>query len=224
MAKPKSKRRKKKGLSTNAKISIALVVGFVAVIAAILLFSGDDAPTANGSREEQLVRSDSHKLAEGGTDAVLVEFLDFECESCRAAHPTVEEIRTEYGDRMTLVVRYMPLHASSVNAAKAAEAAAAQGKFEAMYTKLFETQPEWGEQRTPEQAKFFAYATELGLDMEKFTAVYNDPATEAKIKRDETDGKALGVQATPTFFLDGEKLSLSGFANLKLQVEQALAQ
>lgn len=66
---------------------------------------------------------------------MLVEFLDFECESCGALFPIVEQLRSDYAGEITYVVRYFPLpgHVNSMNAAVAAEAAAQQGEFEAMY-------------------------------------------------------------------------------------------
>jgi protein-disulfide isomerase len=210
-------------VTNNIKISIALVFALLAVVAGVVVINGDDESSTATSQPDQLVRPDSQRLSTGSTDATFVEFLDFECEACAAAFPAVEETRRIYGDRVTFVVRYMPLHASSVNAAKAAEAAAAQGKFEAMYSKLFETQLEWGEQRTPEQQKFFTYAEQLGLDMTKFKAVYDDPATEAKVNRDKADGRALGVTGTPTFFLDGQKFAPPSLDDFKSKFDQAIA-
>ncbi|WP_454163643.1 DsbA family protein [Gordonia iterans] len=74
----------------------------------------------------------------------FVQFLDFECEGCLAAFPGVEELRTKSGNRVTFVVRHMPLHNNSMNAALASEATANQGKFEPMSKPLFETVGEWG--------------------------------------------------------------------------------
>ena len=71
---------------------------------------------------------------------------------------------------------------------------------------LFETQAQWGESQDSKADVFFGYAEELGLDMAEFKAVYNDPATKKKIERDQADGKALGVEGTPSFFINGEKV------------------
>jgi len=107
--------------------------------------------------DAQLVREDSHRVTSPSTEtAQLVEFLDFECESCRAAEPLVQKLKQEYGDRITFVHRYFPLpgHRSSGTAALAVEAAAAQGKYEQMAAKLFETQPQWGEKQDSRAALF----------------------------------------------------------------------
>lgn len=117
----------------------------------------------------------------------------------------------------------MPLHNNSEAASRAAEAAAEQGKFEEMYDILFATQPQWGEQQTSQEAVFFGFAEDLGLDMERFRRVYDDPATVERVRRDRADGEALGVTGTPTFFLDGEKLVVWTFGELVERVEAAVA-
>ncbi|QXC60595.1 thioredoxin domain-containing protein [Aquihabitans sp. G128] len=187
-----------------------VMVALAAAVALALAFSGDDSsPDAQPakSRSDRVVRPDSQKLNDvADAKVTFVEFLDFECEACGALYPLVEQLRTTYGDRVTFVVRNFPLHANSESAASAAEAAASQGKFEEMYKKLYETQPEWAEQQASQDDVFFGFAEDLGLDMTEFEKDFEDPATLAKIRRDKADGKALGVEGTPTIFLNGQKL------------------
>ena len=211
-------------MSRNLKISLAMVVAAVAValIAASAGSGGEDPAVAAGDGSVPAVRPDSQRLSTGDSDVTFVEFLDFECEACRAAYPAVEQLRSQYGDEVTFVVRNFPLHGNSEAAARAAEAAAAQGKFEQMYDRLFETQTEWGEKESSQEEVFFGFAEDLGLDMEEFRAVYDDPATLQKIRRDKADGQALGVTGTPTFFLDGEKLEVGSFEELVERIEQAI--
>ena len=167
---------------------------------------------------------DSQRLSVGSTGIVFVEFLDFECEACRAAHPAVEQLRADFGDKVTFVVRHFPLHKNSEDAARAAEAAAAQGQFEAMYSRLFETQPEWGERSDSQRGGFFGFAEDLGLGITAFREVYDDPAVLERIRRDKTDGALVGVTGTPTFFLDGEKLEVGSFEELVAAVQNALSE
>ncbi|WP_144670052.1 thioredoxin domain-containing protein [Arthrobacter sp. U41] len=166
----------------------------------------------------QLVREDSHRLTSPAVEkAQLVEFLDFECESCRAAHPLVEELKQEYGDRITFVNRYFPLtgHRNSGTAALAVEASAQQGKYQQMAAKLFETQDQWGGKQDSQAAVFRGYAQKLGLDLAKYDAAVADEATLERIRRDAADGTALGVTGTPTFFLNGKKLVLNTEAEFR---------
>lgn len=214
-------------MTRNLKISIAMVAAALLVAVLVARTGGDDEAaqaSAEDGPSDQLVRPDSQRLEDpSDSRATFVEFLDFECEACRAAYPAIEELRQTYGDRMTFVVRYMPLHNNSEAAARAAEAAADQGMFEEMYDRLFETQPEWGEQQTSQEEVFFGYAEDLGLDMDRFRQVYDDPATIERIRRDEADGKELGVTGTPTFFLDGEKLEIDSYEALIEAVDAAVA-
>ena len=174
--------------------------------------------------DAQLVREDSHRITNPETEkAQLVEFLDFECESCRAAEPLVQELKAEYGDRITFVHRYFPLpgHANSGTAALAVEAAAEQGKYEDMATRLFETQPQWDEKQDSQAALFRTFAEELGLDMGTYDKAVAAEEIKERIRKDITDGKALGVTGTPTFFLNGEKLTLNSETQFRQLLDTA---
>ncbi len=173
----------------------------------------------------QVVRDNSHRMNDNpDAEVTFVEFLDFECEGCLAAYPIVEQLRADYGDRVEFVLRYFPLpgHFNAERAARAVEAAAQQGQLEPMYHKMYETQTQWGEQRTPADDVFRGFASELGLDMAAFDAAYNDPATSERIRLDVNDGQQLGVQGTPTFFINGEQVRLRNSDDLRNAIEKAL--
>ena len=223
------------GLKTSKIIvwSLLAAVIIAAVVAVIMAQSGpkagdsaNAAPESTASQASLVVRENSHILSQAKDEkAVLVEFLDFECESCGAAYPFVEELRTKYGENVTFVQRYFPLpgHLNSMNSAVAVEAAAQQGKHEAMYKKMFETQSQWGESADNKSAVFRGYAEELGLDMAAFDKAVADPATKARVELDKADGKALGVTGTPTFFLDGELLKVQSLEQFDAAVAATAA-
>ncbi|MET1088658.1 MAG: thioredoxin domain-containing protein [Arthrobacter sp.] len=193
-------------------ILIGVILGGGLIWYAVFTATTPSPEAVQPGADAQLVREDSHRVTAPATEkAQLVEFLDFECESCRAAVPLVEELKKEYGDRVTIVNRYFPLpgHRNSGTAALAVEAAAQQGKYEQMYTKMFDTQPQWGEKQDSQAALFRTFAQELGLALDKYDAAVADEATKDRIRKDVADGTALGVTGTPTFFLNGEKLTLN---------------
>ena len=211
---------------TGRALLTAVAIAIIAVVAVVVLINRDERPaaTADGG-SAQVVRDNSHRLNEPQNPAVtVVEFLDFECEGCRAAYPIVEQLRADYGDRVEFVVRYFPLsgHYNAERAARAVEAAAQQGQLEAMYHMMFDTQPEWGEQRTAADDVFRGFADDLGLDKAAFDAVYNDPATVDRIRIDQRDGEALGVLGTPTFFVNGEEVPVRQADDLRNAIEDAL--
>lgn len=206
--------------------SLIAVVLLVAIIAVVVISKpGGSTPSAGGTAGRSAVADDSHRLTEPEQSTVtLVEFLDFECEVCGAVYPVIEQLRAEYGDRVTFVVRYFPIpsHLNSMNAAVAVEAAAQQGQFEAMYSMMFETQAEWGEQQDSKAALFRTFAERLGLDLVAFDAAVADPATTERVQADFDAGRDLGVQGTPTIFVNDVQVELRSEADLRNALEAAL--
>ena len=141
---------------------------------------------------------------------LLVEYGDFQCPSCGVAHPHLNSLMEEYGDSTTFVYRNFPLttiHPNARAAAGAAEAAGLQGKYWEMYDTLFESQNSWsGLDATQRTSVFNGYAQALDLDLEKFTEDIASENVSKKITFDQALGKKIGVDATPAFYLNGEKL------------------
>ncbi|MFF8382225.1 DsbA family protein [Streptomyces kanasensis] len=225
-------------MTKNLKISLALVVVVLAVVGALLVGNrtqdvSAEAPATNGGSAgtpsgtaSVLVRPDSHRLSTAKDGKVtVVEFLDLECESCRAAFPDVERLREEYKGRVTFVIRYFPIpsHRNAELAARTVEAAARQGRVEAMYKKMYETQESWGDQQVSHEETFRGFARELGLDMKKFEADWKDPATAERVEKDRRDGIALGVQGTPTFFVNGNRPQIGSLADFRAAIDAELA-
>ncbi len=218
-------------MNTNTKIALGFTGAVILIVLAFILVAfvqAQNRPEAIPDPETGLaptVRADSHRLSDPeGSTVTFVEFLDFECEACGAAFPYVEELRAEYGDRVTFVMRYFPLpsHQNSKNAAVAAEAAARQGELEAMYTKLFESQGDWGEKQESQAGLFRTYAAELGLDMTQYDADVADPSTLDRVKSDFDDGVALGVASTPTMFVNDKLIELTSFDDIRAAIQDAL--
>lgn len=219
-----------RGGSLNREARILLLLGLpilvIAIALAVIYNNSQQADTASIPLvpETQLIRSDSPTLGSADAPVTIVEFLDPECESCRAAFPFVKQLLEDYDERIRLVVRYFPLHNNSVLAAVATEAAGAQGMYWEMQELLFTRQPEWGEQRTPQTDLFIGYATELGLDVEQFAADLQNPDYLAKIERDRADGEALGVTGTPTFFINGRQVEELSADAIIAMIEAELVQ
>ncbi|MAS35466.1 MAG: disulfide bond formation protein DsbA [Anaerolineaceae bacterium] len=222
-----SRRRSKStkaGLSREARLLLLIGIPIILVaIVLIALYRGTQ-PVSQVTDESRLIRPDSPSLGAADAPVTIVEFLDPECESCRAAFPAVKQILEEYSGRVQLVVRYFPLHTNSVLAATATEAAGQQGKYWEMQELLFTRQTEWGEQRTPQTDRFINYAQELGLDIDQFTAALDDSAVFEKIERDRQDGIALGVDGTPTFFINGRLVEPLSYDTIISMIEDGLAQ
>lgn len=148
----------------------------------------------------------------------IVEFTDFECPSCARQHPVLDRIVSEFKDRVRLVVRDFPLsqHANARKAAEAAEAAREQGKYWEYISVLFRNQSALSVDKLKQ------YATDLGLDRTRFDASLDSGKFAEKIQRDVHDGRKLGVNRTPTLYINGKRVSDNSYESLKLAIESAL--
>jgi len=168
------------------------------------------------------VSDSDHKKGEGET--VLVEYSDFQCPACLQYQPSLRQLLTELPGKVTLVYRHFPLrqaHPNAQIAAQASEAAALQGKFWEMHDVLFATQSEWSNDANATE-KFSTYAQALGMNVEKFNVDINSDEVKAKVNSDLEGGVQSGINSTPTFFVDGKKLTNpKNYQEFKSMIENA---
>lgn len=148
----------------------------------------------------------------------IVEFTDFQCPSCAAMQPILDEVQKTYGNKVKLVVRDFPLamHANARKAAEAANAANAQGKFFEYTALLFKRQNEL------DVASLKKYATELGLDRTRFDAALDGGKYAAEVKHDMDDGEIYGVDSTPAIFVNGVALTEMSREALRALIDRGL--
>ena len=148
----------------------------------------------------------------------VIEFTDYQCPSCALQHPVLNRLVTEYGDRIQLVVRDFPLaqHKEAWVAAEAAEAAREQGKYWEFVALLY------GRQSALQAEKLKQYATELGLDRTKFDLALDTKKFAEKVQRDFLEGQKVGVDGTPTMFVNGRRVMDYTYEGLKAAIEAAL--
>jgi protein-disulfide isomerase len=162
--------------------------------------------------------------AEGGDErapVVLEEFGDYQCPPCGQMFPEVERIRQDYGDRVRFVFRQYPLvnvHPHALRAAHAAEAAGLQGKFWEMHREMFTDQQTWSRSQDPAPL-FENYARRAGVDVERFRRDLGSPQTDARVVADRERAKSVGVESTPTFYVNGRKLSTAQTSGKGLREE-----
>ena len=150
----------------------------------------------------------------------IVEFTDFQCSACGAMYPVIEEVLKSYGARVYFEVRNFPLtslHANAFIAAEAAGAANAQGKVWPYIDYLFKNQSSLD----PDSLKKFA--TQVGLDRKKFDADFESGKFDADIRRDIEEGEALGIEGTPSIYINGMLLTTLSADGLKEAIEKAFA-
>lgn len=157
----------------------------------------------------------------GPSDALvtIIEFSEFQCPFCSRVLPTMKQIEKAYGKDVRVVFKHSPLpfHKDAPLASQAALAAGLQGKFWPMHDKMF------ANQRKLKQPELEKYATEIGLNMDKFKTDLNSDTLKAQIKADQKLAASIGARGTPNFFINGRKLTgAQPFANFKKIIDQEL--
>jgi protein-disulfide isomerase len=132
----------------------------------------------------------------------IVEFSDFQCPYCAAAHPELERLVREFEGQVKLVFKHYPLpaHSRAVASARAAEAARRQGKFWEMHDLLFKNQ------RALEDADLARYAGAIGLDTDRFAEDYASSEVKERVDADRAEGEKHKLEGTPTIFINGRLL------------------
>jgi protein-disulfide isomerase len=142
----------------------------------------------------------------------IFEYTDFACPACRAAAGKIEEMHKVFGDGLRVSFKHYPLlniHPWSLHAAAYADCAGAQGKFREYAALLFENQAKWGQAKS-KPAEFKAFAEQLKLDWPAMEACSQAPETLKVLKLDIAEADMKGVNATPTFFINGKRAVGSG--------------
>lgn len=208
-----------------------MVVLVVAVIAAGFLSTKISPPQANfkATTVPPLSASDWVRSSNPQAKVSLIEYGDFQCPACGQYEPLVEQLMSQYGDRVLFSFRNFPLfqiHQDAMISAQAAEAAGLQGKYWEMHDLLYKTQNEWS--LTSADAvvtKYFdGYAKTLGLDVAKFDADINSDTVKNKIQRDIDSANAAEVDHTPTFFINLTQIpNPTSYADFAAAIDAALA-
>lgn len=152
-----------------------------------------------------------HVFGKADSKVLLVEYGDFQCPGCGSAYPRIKAITESYQDQLGFVFRNFPLtsiHPNAMAAAAAAEAAGLQGKYWEMHDSIYQNQSEWENLAGTDRTNMFvSYAKTLGLDEAKFKTDIASDSINQKISFDEAIAQKINVDATPTFYLNGVKLT-----------------
>jgi protein-disulfide isomerase/rhodanese-related sulfurtransferase len=185
-----------------------ILFGFVLGVPAFVMLTSHESipspkPPSKQAVKTHLVRPDTHFFGNPDAKVTVVEFGDFKCPACRQAEVTARKIRENFGDRVRFAFREYPLvnvHAESEKAAEAVECAGQQGKFWQAVDMFYDHQEDLT------LPAINRYAGEMGLDSQKFVACLQKGEMASRVGQDLMDGRALGVHATPTFFVNGQMM------------------
>jgi protein-disulfide isomerase len=182
----------------------AVLVVAIAAIGAYQVATGPKAkiPLRDGTMSTPLDQTDNTKGAKN-PKVTFVEYSDFQCPACGLYYSMIEEMYTEYQDRISFIYRHFPLpqHENAISAAYASEAAGKQGKFWEMSDLLFKNQSEWSKSLTA-QIIFEKYAQKIGLDIVQYKKDFRSDEVKAKNATESVENSS--VNHTPTFFINGK--------------------
>ena len=178
------------------------------------------APAATAVNQGEPGAEPAHALGDPKAPVTLEEFGDFECPPCGVLHPILKGLEAEYGPtKLRIIFREFPLvpnHVHALAAARAAEAAGLQGRFWEMHDLIYEHQKDWHE-AFDVRPIFEGYAKTIGLDVAQFARDNTSDLVERRIFLDGKRAHSLGVQGTPTVFLNGKEVPFESLAPDKLK-------
>ncbi|MFA4936947.1 MAG: DsbA family protein [Patescibacteria group bacterium] len=184
-------------MNSTAKIWIFTLVMIITAVVLLWIWQSTDKP------DYPEISSPRPFLGTQDASIVVEEFSDFQCPSCKLADSLIKEIMNTFGDRVVFYYKHFPLssiHPFAVRAALAVECSNDQGKFWEYHNKLFENQPRFSEN------DLINYASELNLNKENFSACLQSRAKQEVVKNDLREGNSRKLNATPTFFVNGEQI------------------
>lgn len=208
------------------------IIGGIGILSLIILFAGvfffsgkEDAVKAQEASDVSiLTRNNIHKISTETDTVSIIEFADFQCPACAMANPSIKKILSEYKGKVSFAFRHFPLpqHRNAVIAARAAESAGEQGKFFEMAETLYINQERWAESREPREI-FINLAHDLGLNEDKFLKDMESGKYDKRIEEDKYDGIRLGINSTPTLFINNMRLTEAPtYKNIKARIDAEL--
>lgn len=212
-------------MAKEAKIMIAVFLVIFGGLGYLIYHSNKVATTPVD--KSVLISSTSHSRGNPDAKVNIVEFGDYECPACGAAYPIVEQVLVQYkgNPQVNYVFRNFPLpqHQFAALAAEAAEAAGAQGNYWGMYNMLYTNQNDWVNSSDP-LSIFVTYAAQLKLDTARFTSEVRASKYADIINQDQQAGLALGINATPTFYINGiQAVGIQSVDDFKSRIAAELA-
>jgi len=203
-----------------------IIITIVSVFGTFLLLFGVykliNQPVQTDFPQTKQLKANDHIKWSTEKKNLLIEYSDFQCPACKNAHNILKTIEAsssadfEITKKVSLVFRHMPLyqiHDKAYLSAYAAEAAGKQDKFWEMADLLF-TNNKWETSKNPKE-DFIGLASQLKLDLDKFKNDLDSLEVKNKVAEDLKEAEQMGISSTPTFFLNGKKLDLKSFDELK---------
>jgi len=204
-----------------------IIISVISVLGTFLLLFGVykliNQPVVTDFPQTKQLKTSDHIKWSPDKKNILVEYSDFQCPSCKSAHDFLKTVEAsgsadfDITKKVTFVYRYFPLyqiHDKAKISAYVAEAAGIQGKFWEMSDLLFDNQQSWSASNDPQKEYFLNYAKELKLNIDQFKNDLNSAVVKDRVNSDLKEAEQIGVDSTPTFFLNGQKVDVNSYQEL----------
>ncbi|WP_420549618.1 DsbA family protein [Curvivirga sp.] len=201
-------------------IFMTAIVAVGIFIAGALIYntsSKKQVSATSAENETTLVREHAPVIGPADAPVTIVEFFDPACEACRAFYPLIKEILATFEGKVRVVIRYASFHPQSEEAIRLLEAARKQGKFEVVLERILNVQPKWAPHGRSAD-NLWTLLEDTGLDIERAKLDATHSNINAVLHQDTTDIQTIGVQQTPTFFVNGKPLPSFGAEQLYMLV------
>ncbi|NHQ86486.1 thioredoxin domain-containing protein [Iodobacter sp. HSC-16F04] len=206
---------------------IAALILFVLFIVGTLAFKNNQQSAAQANiqvNQEALMRMHSPIIGAQNAKVTIVEFIDPACEACAAFYPFVKELMAKNPEQIRLVMRYAPLHQGADQVIAVLEAARKQGKYWPALEIVLAAQDKWTQNHQANASLVLPLLAPLGLDMAQLQADMQSDSIQMLIQQEKADAQALGVNKTPSYFVNGKPLLSFGYQQLSDLVNEALNQ
>jgi protein-disulfide isomerase len=208
-------------------IVIVVMVGIVALASGAVLYRAKRPLILTISKELTVKKSDTasqHVRGHPDAPVTVEEFGDYQCPPCGTLAEPINQLEKEFRPHVRIIFYNFPLvtHQHARTAACAAEAAGLQGKFWEMHDLIYREQPNWSK-AADVQPLFASYAGMLGLDLERFKKDMQSDAVKSRVDADQKRGTSIGVQNTPTVFLNNRAIPPADLPPERLRATVAAA-
>lgn len=206
------------GISRRSLFIAAAAVLVLVFVSGALFYNSERTQAAQGlaAKNKELLAS-RHSPLLGNADAKvhIVEFLDPACETCAVFYPQVKKLMAENPGRIKLSIRHVPFHQGSEHVVRMLEAARAQDKYWEALEAAFASQDRWTVNHRVHPERVWPALEGIGVDVERVRREMNAADIAARMEKDAADARALDVNKTPEYFVNGRPMPRFGLEELR---------
>lgn len=218
-------KEQRKKLFQKIGIWFGVIAVIVLSVAGLIKFANSPSSSVLSSEISNAAKISDKDIVKGNKNSkiTLIEYSDFQCPACKYYQPIIKQVLSDFDGKILFAYRNFPLntHKNAKPAAQAAYSAHLQGKFWEMHDMIFENQESWADSNDADKI-FRSFAEKLKLNTDKFKADYNAKPTKSFIEDQTNEGISIGINSTPTFFLNYKQIKAQSYEEFKTLIQNEL--